>query len=157
MRRGKNRDQSGSTIHPPSAPAVQHSSPPFYQLLKLYKSCVVEGRWARFTLETMDGEEEFSFNCSNRSAAATALSPATPTVCRHARKRPPNKRRREKERRRWEAWKENRQAALNPSAAAHLAAPFAAASQATVGAQDFACIMVECTITTGSVYPYLSM
>ncbi len=96
VRRGMNRGQSGSSPHPPSSAAEQHSSPPFVQLLKLYRSCVVEGRWARFTLETRHGEEEFSFNCSGRSAAATALSPATPTVRKRARKRPPNKRRKEK-------------------------------------------------------------
>jgi hypothetical protein len=106
MRRGMNCGQSGSTPHPTPSPAVQHSSPPFVQLLKLYRSCAVEGRWAQFTLETRHGEEEFSFNCSGRAAAATALSPATPTVCKRARKRQPNKRRREKERRRQEAWKE---------------------------------------------------
>ena len=128
VRRGMNPGQRGSTPPPPPAPAVQHHSPPFDQLLNLYKSCVAEGRWARFTLETRHGEEEFSFNCSGRAAAATALSPACPRTGRRARKRPPNERRREKERRRQEEKKEKRRAACNLAAAAPSAATTGAAA-----------------------------
>ncbi len=118
VRRGMNPGQSGSTPPPHPTPAVQHLSPPFDQLLNLYKSCVAEGRWARFTLETRHGEEEFSFNCSGRAAAPTALSPACPKTRRRARKCPPNERRREKERRRQEQKKEKRRAACKLAAAA---------------------------------------
>ena len=120
VRRGRHPQSVNS---PPPAPAGHHPSPPFAHLLNLYRRCVAEGRWARFTLETKYGEEEFSFTCSGRSAAATP-SPSAPSTQKRCRKRPPNQRRREKERRRQEVQKENRRAA-------HLAALSAAAGLTT--------------------------
>ncbi len=90
-------------------------------------SCVAEGRWAQFTLETRHGEEEFSFNCSGRPAAATSLSPACPRTGRPARKRPPNEKRGEKESKRQEEKKEKRRAAAAPSLATTGAAVMGAA------------------------------
>ena len=120
VRRGRHPQSVNS---PPPAPAEHHPSPPFAHLLNLYRRCVAEGRWARFTLETKYCEEEFSFTCSGRSAAATP-SPSAPSTQKRCRKRPPNQRRREKERRRQEVQKENRRAA-------HVAALSAAAGLAT--------------------------
>ena len=129
--------QSRSTLPPPPAPAGHHPSHPFAHLLNLYRGCVAEGRWARFTLETRCGEEEFSFTCSGRPAAAAAGPiPAAPTTRRHVRKRPPNQRRREKERRRQEVRKEKRTAdhaaALSEAAGAAAALPAAAVPTAPV-------------------------
>jgi hypothetical protein len=128
VKRGMNPGQSGSTPPPPPAPAVQHQFPPFDQLMNLKKSCVAQGRWAQFTLETRHEEEKFSFNCSGRPAAATALSPECPRTCRHGRKRPPNEIRREKDRRRQEDKKEKRRAACNLAAATPSAAKTRAAA-----------------------------
>jgi hypothetical protein len=93
---------------PPSAPARQRPSHPFDTLLKLYEGCVQERRWARLTLETCDGDEQFNFCCSG-SQAGTAPS----TVSSSARKRRANKKRREKERKRRDVWKEKRRSAIN--------------------------------------------
>jgi hypothetical protein len=106
-----------------SGPAGHNPSPPFAHLLNLYRICVAEGRWARFSLETKYVEEELSFTCSGRPAAA-APSPSAPSTQKHCRKCPPNQRRREKERRRQEVRKENRRHA-------HVAALPAAAGLAT--------------------------
>ena len=109
-----------SNSPPPPAPARQQPSHPFDTLLKLYRGCVQESRWARLTLETCDGEEQLNFCCSSRhaTAAGAAFSSVAPTACRRVRKRPPNERRREKERKRQEVRKEKRRAAFKLAAAA---------------------------------------
>ncbi len=107
VRRGRHPKSVNS---PPPAPAEHHPSPPFAHLLNIYRRCVAEGRLACFTLETKYGEEELSFTCNGRPAAA-APSPSAPSTQKRCRKRPPNQRRREKERRTQDVQRENRGAA----------------------------------------------
>jgi len=143
--------QAGQTEgSPPYSPASHCPSQPFTHLLNLYRGCVAERRWARFTLETLDGEEELSFCCRSipASASAAATSPMAPTARRHCRKRKPNEKRREKARRRRDAWKEKRRGggaasgAAKKAGAAELAAPEvaeeeeASAVAAAVGAAE---------------------
>jgi hypothetical protein len=77
-------------------PAGHCPSPTLVHLLKLYRGCKMEGRWARLTLETFEGEEELSFCCrSSSTSAAATVSPSNVTgTRRRGRKRPPNEKRR---------------------------------------------------------------
>jgi len=136
-------------------PAGHCHSPTLVHLLKLYRGCKMEGRWARLTLETFEGEEELSFCCrSSSTSAAATVSPSNVTgTRRRGRKRPPNEKRREKERRRRKQQLEKKRegasagaaspgaaqlAAATPSAAACAAATVAAATVAAPRAAQLA-------------------
>jgi hypothetical protein len=160
-----------------SSPTTSRYSPssPFTHLLQLYRGCVQERRWARFTLETCKGEEQLTFCCSGShlSAAVPPSSSAAPTTGRRGRKRRPNERRREKERKRYAAWLERRRknssvvisvaspsavtraaaaAAIKTAAAATIAmAATSAASEATSGAAETTTAVRKTAATTGAV------
>ncbi len=76
----------------------------------------------RVTRETRCGEEEFSFTCSGRPAAAAGPVPAA-TSCRHIRKRPPKGEDKRYRRRREQP---AHAAALSAAAGAATASPSAA-------------------------------
>jgi hypothetical protein len=113
-----------------SPPAAGHSPspPPFSTLLNLYRRCKRERRWARLTLETVEGEEELNFCCIGISSSAAATVSSAPATRRRGKKRAPNERRREKETRRREQQAERRREGAAAGAAAPGAAQLTAAT-----------------------------
>ena len=112
-----------------SLPPAGHSpSPTFALLLNLYRKCKRERRWARLTLETLEGEEELHFCCRGISSSAAATESSAPATRRQGRKRPPKERSREKERRRREQQAERRREGAATGDAALGAAQLASAT-----------------------------
>jgi len=96
-------DVAGMGVHQPRLTPGSPTSTQLAHTLAMYRACAAEGLWVRVQLETREGEEEITICCRNCPTAAN-FSWGGPTTHQRGRKRHVNKKRREKNRRRYEAW-----------------------------------------------------